>query len=250
MIPLDGGETPPAPNSPASKPPPLAERLPDPEPPKRPAAHPRVTPTARAAATARPKATAEQVNQANKHVQQANLLRIRGELKQSLAELVKAMEANPYDPAPHLLSAEILRNVGRPDDAITMLERAIELSPDSASRSVAEAKLARLVVEQDEAGRFTTQGPVGETVPLTRGRLSIVIASVIVPGLGQLLAGHVVKAAVLFALWLVLALGSTGFVRQATAAHGLVTLSMVSAGGAALVWLASLIDALNEGRGD
>jgi len=181
--------------SPSKAPPPLAERLPDAGPVK-PAARPGQAPLGK-----RPRATIEQEKAAELFLRQANLLRMRGELKQSLAELVKAIDANPFDPVPHTMSADILRNVGRPDDAIREYEKAIELSLPGSAQAAIESKMARLVVEQDELNN-TAPAPGSYSSPVERGALSTLAASAIVPGLGQWLAGDPVKAILCFVLWI------------------------------------------------
>jgi tetratricopeptide (TPR) repeat protein len=123
-------------------------------------------------------------------------------MKQSLAELVKAIDANPFDAAPHLLSAEILRNVGRPDDAIASYERAVEILPEGAARHAAEAKLARLVVEQSKLNSTDRAAGEADAQPLDRSGTATIAASVIVPGLGQWIAGRHVKGVILFLLWI------------------------------------------------
>jgi hypothetical protein len=226
------------------RPPPLVERLPEPAQPERKKPDAAQSAAEREARLNRPRATPSQIAEAENHLRQANLLRIRGELKQSLAELVKAMEANPYDPTPHLLSAESLRNVGRPDDAIAAYEHAIELSPSGPARNAAEAKLARLVMEQNELN--STDRPFGEnsSQPVDRSRLPIIAGSVIVPGLGQWIAGSQVKAVIIFVLWL----SSFAVVPLITrsAGSGVGDRMMIGAVPSVLIWVFAVIDAYIE----
>jgi len=231
----------PKPNGP-SVPPPLVERLPDPEPPKRIASTDRRPSVDFAARARQPRATPEQEAEAEKYLRQANLLRVRGELKQSLAELVKAMEANPYDPTPHLHSAEILRNVGRPDDAIAVYERAIEMMPEGPARAAAETKLGRLVMEQQELNSTDRSLGQGAGDVLDRSRISTILASVIVPGLGQWIAGHRIKATIM-----VICLALSVKVPSMFFGHGTsITRIAINSVPGVLVWLWAVIDASVE----
>jgi tetratricopeptide (TPR) repeat protein len=189
----------------------------------------------------------EQEAEAEKHLRQANLLRMRGELKQSLEELVKAIDANPYDPAPHSLSADILRNVGRPDDAVKEYEIAKELSAPGAAQAAIEAKLARLVIEQNELNGGDVNALGISPPPLYRSGISTVIASAIVPGLGQMIVGQHVKAALLFLAWI--APTAVFFMPNGPKIHFGQTVQPVifflgTIGAAS--WLASIIDSVAE----
>lgn len=227
-------------------PPPLAEALPEPA---APATGPKSLAERRAEAAARaarPSATPRQIEAADQRLRQANLLRIRGELKQSLAELVKAIEANPYDPEPHVLSGDILRNVGRPDDAIDEYERAVNLAADPATRGAAEAKLARLVMEQEELNSGSRPVLDEEISTLDRSGAAIIAASAILPGLGQWLAGKRVRAVI---YWILVA-AAISIVPAISVAGGRGSVAafrvFVTAAPCALVWLAAMIDACIE----
>ncbi|HEY3330330.1 MAG TPA: tetratricopeptide repeat protein [Capsulimonadaceae bacterium] len=163
-------------------------------------------------------------------------------MKQSLEELVKAIEANPYDPAPHTMSAEILRNVGRPDDAIIAYEQAINLTLPGAGRAAVEAKLARLVMEQDELNNAPiVVAGAGGNAPIDRSAMTTVGASAVVPGLGQFMAGEPVKGVVFFVIW---ASATVLFARIGMPKAGGIPPSLALACAIATgAWVASMVDA-------
>jgi hypothetical protein len=221
---------------------PLADALPDALDPIKPVGRMRSVPQpAEGAKTIEfergPVLTEDQKNAIDATLRQAQLHYSRSQLKQSLAELVKICDIDPTNPDAHGLIGDIKRRQenlkGAGDAYMTAIKR---IEPGTA-RAALEAKLARTLLAQEQA---VSQLHTGQTRS-ARGNGSMtvwnIVASAVMPGIGQCLAGQTSKGVVLFVLWGI-ALATLHGVQVST----ITTRALISILCMCGVWLVSLID--------
>jgi hypothetical protein len=93
---------------------------------------------------------------------------------------------------------DILKQAGRTRDAIASYEDAKRLLPPGAGRAVVEGKIARAVLDTSSKRADSGDAPLGAAGPG-----AIITASVIVPGLGQIIAGRTLYGGIQFVVWLI-----------------------------------------------
>jgi tetratricopeptide (TPR) repeat protein len=180
------------PRSNENAPSPLAESLPEFDSPKQ-----RTPAPSRAAARPAQPQIAPANEEAQKYFREANLLRMRGQVGAAEQALRKAVELAPNDPEAFELLGDMQKQAGRTGDALTSFTRASELQRDAGRRAALEAKMARLVLERNR----TAISQIGQSSLGQGNILAVVALSVVVPGLGQILAGRAVRGAIILAAW-------------------------------------------------
>jgi tetratricopeptide (TPR) repeat protein len=185
-----------------------------------------------------PKASIEQQAEADRFLRDANLLRKRGELKQSLEALVKGIEIDPGNIGAHILRGEVLTALDRFDEATEALETAKSLSRSPQAVAAIEAKIVSLVTERKEVREIILREVGAAKTILPLGTWSIFM-SALTPGLGQALTGQPAIGITLIALTLIaIRLILFGRDQQALCWSGI--------GLYVIVWVASLVDIISR----
>lgn len=173
------------------------------------------------AAEAEPSQSAvEDVLGAEKELAAANVASMRGLKQEAEAHLKKAMELAPRSPAVLAAVGEDFAKRGQIKKAMEAFRQAKDADP---SNPQLESRYAELVLKNAAAfDPFTTPVP---TESLASAK-SAVLLSAIVPGLGQLVSGQVVKGISILLGWLI------SWIIALAIPNGLRSLVQAAAGGA------------------
>jgi len=148
---------------------------------------------------------------------QATLLRARRELERAVERARQAIALDEGDWEPHELLGDLLLDLNRASSALESYRRAQELNP---RRVVLEDKIARAALAQAAALRTAERSQAllsgtAKTDSVKRSPAYAALFSLIVPGLGQLYNGQVVKALVVLAAFVfTFALATLSVLRQ------------------------------------
>lgn len=148
---------------------------------------------------------------------EANLLKLRLRFEEAEALCRKILQIDPNCSEAHEILGDIHRSLGRLEEAMSEYKRAIELDPDNvrAQTSLAETSLllAEQQAEEKRLRELMEKGP-------PRAERSPTLAALysVIPGLGQLYNGDLLKGLVLIALF-VASLLSLGFLFYASLAR-------------------------------
>jgi tetratricopeptide (TPR) repeat protein len=137
------------------------------------------------------KLSQEQEAEAEAHFKQANLLRMRSELKQSLAELVKAIEIDPYNANMRVMQGDLLARLGRETEAVEAFEKAKSLARSPQESAAIESKIVHLIPTKLLGAALAEETELLNGADRNWGM--IIFASLFIPGLGQLLIGQIAK---------------------------------------------------------
>ncbi|MHB0999956.1 MAG: DUF5683 domain-containing protein [Armatimonadota bacterium] len=134
----------------------------------------------------------------------ANVQRLRSQFVDAEDTCRKALEIAPEDVQIREMLADILQERGMIDDALKEYKAAMELAPGKASL---ETKYAKLIIEiaERERDRAIAQDMINNPRKYTTRKRNAGLAmlcSAIVPGLGQFYNGEMIKAGVIFGVFL------------------------------------------------
>lgn len=148
---------------------------------------------------------------------QATLARARRQPERALKLVHEAVTLDDQDAEAHELKGDLLLELRRGEQAMGSFRRARELRPD---RAVLEDKIARAALQSAaaqrtiESARVLLEGRKGSALPKRRPAYAAVL-SAIVPGLGQLYNGDVVKGLVVLVAYVALFACLPGALRAA-----------------------------------
>jgi hypothetical protein len=216
----------------------------------------------------------------NRAITDASIKLRRGQTSEARADVLTIIEVRPRSAAAYELLGDIESAVGNLDSANAAYRKAMSIEP---GRATAETKLARAALRQTEEARQsllsaalaqnsptaavpgsmpTTASPTISGNMGVKSRLPAIIASMILPGLGQMIKGEYVKGGIILIVTLIAtgmfvsgfnAAGLESLLRQDVASamdasravppapkiSGMTWLGMILTTGA---WLYSLID--------
>lgn len=149
--------------------------------------------------------TSEQLKELEQLLRVAHLMSMRSQWKEAEESCRKALAISPGDADIYEMLGDVLRERGKPDEAIEQFKTAMQLAPGKASP---EEKYAKVVLAKSEAEREKAialemiENPQKYPVRQKNPAVAFILSSVF-PGLGQFYNGDIVKAGVLFALWMI-----------------------------------------------
>lgn len=144
--------------------------------------------------------TIEQEQEVERLMTLVNVQRMRGQIRDAEDTCRKALDISPRDAKIHEILGDILHEEGKLDMALSEYRLALAGSP---GRESLEKKFAKVTLEIGEADRAKTLAEYMIRNPRkygTRARNPLMAAlwSIMVPGLGQLYNGQVLKAGIIF----------------------------------------------------
>lgn len=153
--------------------------------------------------------TIEQEQELDRLTALAHLQRMRGQIRDAEDTCRKALEISPLDLKVHEMLGDILYEEGKLDMALAEFRDALVMSPGS---EALEKKFARITLEIGEAQhqKMLAEDMIRNPHRYTqRGRSPVVavVSSAVVPGLGQLYNGQLIKAVILFGAVLLFMIG-------------------------------------------
>ena len=188
--------------------------------------------------------------EARRRLTAAHITLKRGQFSEAERAVQEALSESPEDAAAHEMLGDIRQAQGDWAEAIASFKTALQHDP---ARTTAEAKMARATLRHTEMQRRETFGMAYASVNSglvqggeeDRGRRSrLLILSLILPGLGQIVAGSFLKGGILivgFALGCLL-LTASGL--QTPLSGG----TLLAIGILILDWLYAVIDAARSGN--
>ena len=134
----------------------------------------------------------------------ANLQRMRGQWAEAEETCRKALAIAPKDVVFHEMLGDIIYECGRLGQALEQYKIAMTLSP---GKPLLEMKYAKVVLEfgETERARALAEDMITNPRKYTareRRPITALVASVVVPGLGQLYNGQPLKAGIIFGAFL------------------------------------------------
>ena len=148
---------------------------------------------------------------------EANLLKLRLQFEEAESLCRKILEIDPNCSEAHEILGDIHRSLGRLEEAMAEYKRAIELDPNNVRAQTSLAETSLLLAEQRAEERRLRE--LAEKGP-RRAERSPTLAALysVIPGLGQLYNGDLVKGLSLLALFIA-SLLSVGFLLYASLAR-------------------------------
>lgn len=146
----------------------------------------------------------EQERELERLVALTNLQRVRSQWPEAEETCRKAVEIAPGDVAIREMMGDIFHELGKLDAALSEYRAAMDLAPD---RPALETKFAKVTLEigerqrERELARDMLENPKKYSAR-TKVPLTAMLASLFVPGLGQLYNGELVKAGIVFGAFL------------------------------------------------
>jgi tetratricopeptide (TPR) repeat protein len=139
--------------------------------------------------------------EADKLLTAANVARMRHDLQSAEEKVRQALQIKPDLAAGHAFLAEILLARGDGEGALEAYTRAQQLSPGSTKYEDGYAKATLAVAEAERRKALALNAATGARPPMPpRNPTLAVLASLVIPGAGQLYNGQVAKAVIFLAL--------------------------------------------------
>ena len=150
--------------------------------------------------------------EAEKLLRAAHVARLRGDRPAAEDRVRQALQMKPDDPEAHAILGEMLLESGEAQAAIDELKRAMELKPGVVRYEAGYAKATLAVAEAERKKAMALSLATGARAPQSaRNPTLATLASLFIPGGGQLYNGQLGKAVFFLLLVLVTAAISIGF---------------------------------------
>ena len=178
-------------------------------------------------------ATVQESLKAEPLLREANMLRKSEKHKQAELKIREALQYTPQDASALEMLGDVLQSVGRVDEALAAYKRATEAD---SKRFSAEKKYGDLLMRQ-------RNWDIGDPEQVTVNSRAATLMSLLFPGIGQLLNGQFVRAAIFLTLDAgVLYLMLFSNISMVAGKHHPTAAGYMCAGLAMLLWLGSAVD--------
>lgn len=138
----------------------------------------------------------------------ANVYRMRGKWTDAEDSCRAALKLAPGDPQIHEILGDILQECGKLDPALAEYKSAREAGPEKAALETKYAKLVIAIGERERAKAIAQDMLDNPHLYVKRTRKpGAALLLALMPGLGQLYNGEIVKAAVIFGSFLLFVVG-------------------------------------------